>query len=261
MLYSPLKALFFSAGLSVLLGFCPNLIAGQAQHQNLVKTHSANPFTHPAFGKDQSFLNLLDRLTRAAPGANPQVISMALTALDCALKSGMEPARNLTMIDYSLVSTQKRLWVFDLVSGKLLFHELVAHGKNTGENFARHFSNTYGSLQTSLGLFRTKETYMGANGYSLRMEGLEEGFNDKAMERAIVFHGAPYVDLKLAQKLGHLGRSYGCPAVRNGIARKVIDTIKGDQFLFSYYPDKHWLASSKFLNCQGREQLARQDIR
>jgi hypothetical protein len=90
---------------------------------------------------------------------------------------------------------------------------------------------------------------------------LEEGFNDKAMERAIVFHGAPYVDLKLAKKLGHLGRSYGCPAVRNGIARKVIDTIKGDQFLFSYYPDKHWLASSKFLNCSGREQLAQQALR
>jgi len=173
----------------------------------------------------------------------------------------MEPARNLTLIDYSLVSTQKRLWVFDLITGKLLFHELVAHGKNTGENFARHFSNTYGSLQTSLGLFRTKETYMGANGYSLRMEGLEEGFNDKAMERAIVFHGAPYVDSKLAQKLGRLGRSHGCPAVRSGVARKVIDTIKGDQFLFSYYPDKNWLASSKFLNCNKREQLAQRNLR
>ncbi len=261
MLYPLLKALFFSAALSFLPGLSAIVTATPAQPHNAIKTPATNPFTHPTFGKDQSFLQLLDRLSRAAPGANPQVISMALTALDCALKSGMEPARNLTMIDYSLVSTQKRLWVFDLVSGKLLFHELVAHGKNTGENFARHFSNTYGSLQTSLGLFRTKETYMGANGYSLRMEGLEEGFNDKAMARAIVFHGAPYVDLKLAQKLGHLGRSYGCPAVRNGIARKVIDTIKGDQFLFSYYPDKHWLASSKFLNCQGREQLARQDLR
>lgn len=251
MLYSFFKALSFSAGLLALC--CANAFANQDRTQN--------PFMHPAFGKDPSFLNLVDRLTRAAPAANPQVINMALTALDCAIKNGMEPARNLTLIDYSLASTQKRLWVFDLINGKLLFHELVAHGKNTGENFARHFSNTYGSLQTSLGLFRTKETYIGANGYSLRMEGLEEGFNDKAMERAIVFHGAPYVDLKLAQKLGHLGRSYGCPAVRNGIARKVIDTIKGDQFLFSYYPDKHWLASSKFLNCSGREQLAQQDLR
>lgn len=251
MLYSLPKALSMLACLSFL--YCSSVSA----HQD----RTYNPFTHPVFGEDQSFLNQVDRLIRAAPAANPQVINMALTALDCAIKNGMEPARNLTLIDYSLVSTQKRLWVFDLVSGKLLFHELVAHGKNTGENFARSFSNTYGSLQTSLGLFRTKETYIGANGYSLRMEGLEEGFNDKAMERAIVFHGAPYVDSALAKKLGRLGRSHGCPAVRNGIARKVIDTIKGDQFLFSYYPDKHWLASSKFLNCKGPEQLAQQSLR
>lgn len=185
---------------------------------------------------------------------------MALSALDCALADGMSPARNLTLIDYSLVSTQPRLWVFDLVSGKLLFHELVAHGMKTGKNFARNFSNTYGSHQTSLGLFRTKETYIGANGYSLRMEGLEEGFNDKAMERAIVFHGADYVDPKLAQKLGYLGRSHGCPAVRRGVAKKVIDTIKGDQFLFSYYPDKHWLSASKFLNCPQGQKLAQNNI-
>lgn len=251
MLYSLPKALSLLACLSFF--YC----SSAAAHQD----RTYNPFTQSAFGEEQSFLNLMDRLTRAAPAANPQVINIALTALDCAIKNGMEPARNLTLIDYSMVSTQKRLWVFDLASGKLLFHELVAHGKNTGENVAKSFSNTYGSLQTSLGLFRTKETYMGANGYSLRMEGLEEGFNDKAMERAIVFHGAPYVDSGLAKKLGRLGRSHGCPAVRTGIAQKVIDTIKGDQFLFSYYPDKQWLASSKFLNCKGREQLAHQSLR
>lgn len=251
MLYSLPRALPLLACLTLL--YCASVSASQ----NLL----SNPFAHPAFGEDKSFAHLLDRLVRAAPAANPQVISMALTALDCAVKQGMEPARNLTLIDYSLVSTQKRLWVFDLISGKLLFHELVAHGKNTGDNMARHFSNTYGSLQTSLGLFRTKETYVGANGYSLRMEGLEEGFNDKAMERAIVFHGAPYVDPNLAKKLGRLGRSHGCPAVRSGIARKVIDTIKGDQFLFSYYPDKHWLASSRFLNCRRGDQLAQHQLR
>ncbi len=214
---------------------------------------STNPFTAEA---SSPYSQLFAKMVHAAPTANPKVISMALSALECALSDGMSPARNLTLIDYSLVSTQPRLWVFDLVSGKLLFHELVAHGMKTGKNFARNFSNTYGSHQTSLGLFRTKETYIGANGYSLRMEGLEEGFNDKAMERAIVFHGADYVDLKLAQKLGHLGRSHGCPAVRRGIAKKVIDTIKGDQFLFSYYPDKRWISASKFLNCPQGQKLA-----
>lgn len=247
MLYSTFKGLLFSACCSLL--FPLNAAAAQDR--------PTNPFNAVAsFNKSQSSIALLNKLSSAAPAANPNVINLALSALDCALSQGMAPARNLTVIDYSLASTTPRLWVFDLITGKLLFQELVAHGKNTGENFARNFSNTYGSLQTSLGLFRTKETYMGSNGYSLRMEGLEHGFNDKAMERAIVFHGADYVDLNLAKKIGHLGRSWGCPAVRRGIARKVIDTIKGDQFLFSYYPDKKWLSNSQFLNCPGR-QLAK----
>lgn len=246
MLYTTLKGLLFSACFSFL--FTLNAAAAQDR--------PASPFSYAPFAKDQTPLALLNTLSRAAPAANPKVIGLALSALDCALTQGMSPARNLTVIDYSLVSTKPRLWVFDLATGKLLFQELVAHGMNTGKNFARNFSNTYGSRQTSLGLFRTKETYVGANGYSLRMEGLESGFNDKAMERAIVFHGADYVDLKLAKKLGHLGRSWGCPAVRKGIARKVIDTIKGDQFLFSYYPDQQWLAKSQFLNCPSSQRWA-----
>lgn len=246
MLYTTLKGLIFSACCSFL--FPSNPVMAQER--------PANPFSYSPFNKDQTSPALLNKLSRAAPAANPKVIGLALSALNCALTQGMSPARNLTVIDYSLVSTKPRLWVFDLVTGKLLFQELVAHGMNTGKNFARNFSNTYGSHQTSLGLFLTKETYVGANGYSLRMEGLEDGFNDKAMERAIVFHGADYVDLKLAKKLGHLGRSHGCPAVRRGIARKVIDTIKGEQFLFSYYPDQQWLANSQFLNCATNGRLA-----
>lgn len=248
MLYNTIKAFAFSTCFSLLFTF----------HATAEQADATNPFATPSpFATEQSPLNLLNTLSKAAPAANPKVIGLALSALNCALHQGIAPARNLTVIDYSLASTVPRLWVFDLATGKLLFNELVAHGKNTGENFARNFSNTYGSLQTSLGLFRTKETYNGANGYSLRMDGLERGFNDKAMERAIVFHGAPYVDLKLAKKLGHLGRSWGCPAVRTGIARKVIDTIKGEQFLFSYYPDQKWLSKSQFLNCPSSQQWAK----
>lgn len=246
MLYTTLKGLFFLACLNFLF----------VLHAAATQDRPENPFNYSAFGNESS-LNLLNQLSRAAPAANPKVIGLALSALDCALSQGMSPARNLTVIDYSLVSTKPRLWVFDIVTGKLLFQELVAHGKNTGKNFAQRFSNLYGSYQTSLGLFRTKETYIGANGYSLRMEGLENGFNDKAMERAIVFHGADYVDLKLAKKLGYLGRSHGCPAVRRGIAKRVIDTIKGEQFLFSYYPDKKWLSNSQFLNCPRGSKLAK----
>jgi len=210
-----------------------------------------NPFKSAA-----SPLTLLQTLSRAAPHANPKVIGLALSALECATAQGMSPSRSLTVIDYSLPSTTPRLWVFDLQQGKLLFEELVAHGRNSGENYAQSFSNAYGSLQSSLGLFLTKETYAGRNGYSLRMDGLEKGFNDKAMERAIVFHGADYVNTKFVAKQGRIGRSLGCPAVRSGIAKKVIDTIKGEQFLFSYYPDQRWLTDSRFLNCTASQRFA-----
>jgi hypothetical protein len=216
----------------------------------------ANPSAHNPFAQAKSPLALLQTLSRAAPHANPKVIRLALSALECASAQGMSPSRSLTVIDYSLPSTVPRLWVFDLQRGKLLFEELVAHGRNTGENYAQFFSNTYGSLQSSLGLFLTKETYNGRNGYSLRMDGLEAGFNDKAMERAIVFHGADYVNTRFVKKQGRIGRSLGCPAVRSGIAKKVIDTIKGEQFLFSYYPDQRWLADSQFLNCSASQRLA-----
>lgn len=215
-------------------------------------------FARPVFAADAFFNKPTATITpdiqllmmKSAPNLNPKVLGLAINAIDCATQNGTTPGNKLTVIDYSLPSTQVRLWVFDLTNGKLLFNELVAHGKNSGKNYARRFSNRTGSLQSSLGLFQTKDTYNGSNGYSLRMEGLDKGFNDKSMERAIVFHGAPYVNVKHAKKFGHLGRSWGCPAVNNGIAKKVIDTIKGEQFVFSYYPDILWLHTSKLLNCR-----------
>lgn len=192
---------------------------------------------------------LVATLAKAAPSADPKVIALAVSAIDCATAHGMEPSDRLAVIDYSKPSTQPRLWVFDLNNRKLLYRELVAHGRNSGDNYPQRFSNTLGSLQSSLGLFRTLDTYSGSNGYSLRMDGLEAGVNDKALERAIVMHGAPYVDAQTANKQGRLGRSWGCPALRSGVARQVIDTLKGGQFIFSYYPDREWLASSRYLHC------------
>lgn len=183
-------------------------------------------------------------------GLNPEVLRMALTAVDCAVKSGaLDAPPTLTVIDYSLPSTEPRLWVFEMATGKLLFHELVAHGRNTGENLAKHFSDTLDSRQSSLGLFKTDSTYVGSNGYSLRLDGLEPGFNGRARERAIVMHGAPYVDAGFAAAQGRLGRSWGCPALRAAVAHKVIDTIRGGGVIFSYYPDSAWLKESRFINC------------
>lgn len=193
---------------------------------------------------------LASRLQSLAPDASPAVLELAANAMTCAVTHGVAPATRLAVIDYSRPSLQPRLWVFDVRDeGRLLYRELVAHGKNTGDNMARHFSNEEGSLQTSLGLFRTMDTYDGGNGYSMRMDGLEPGFNDQALKRYIVMHGAPYVNEGTAKKLGRLGRSWGCPAVRAGVAREVIDTLKGGQLVFSYYPDKEWLSRSRFLNC------------
>lgn len=195
---------------------------------------------------------LASRLAASAPDLNPDVLRLALEAMHCATGNGMPASRRLAVIDYSLASTQERLWVFDLDNAGLLFHELVAHGRNTGDNMATSFSNQLNSRASSLGLFRTADTYKGSNGYSLRMDGLEPGINDRARERAIVMHGAPYVNESVAGKLGRIGRSWGCPAVRMGVARQIIDTLKGGQFVFSYYPDQQWLGSSRFLNCQSR---------
>ncbi|QLC73350.1 murein L,D-transpeptidase catalytic domain family protein [Pseudomonas sp. LPB0260] len=198
---------------------------------------------------------LSDSLARVAPGLDRQVLQHAVAAMQCAVNHGAAPARRLAVIDYSLPSTAKRLWIFDLERKKLVLHDLVAHGRQTGENHARRFSNVVDSYQSSLGLFRTAESYRGKHGYSLRMDGLEPGVNDRARERAIVIHGAAYVDPRLASTQGRIGRSLGCPAVRPQVARLVVDQLKGGQFMFAWYPDQGWLRSSAYLNCRP-QQLA-----
>jgi hypothetical protein len=201
----------------------------------------------------QAQTSTVAQLAKLAPDANTKVLSLALEARACAAASmGQAQSPRLAVIDYSLPSTTPRLWVFDLAANKLLFREVVAHGQGTGENMARNFSNKDGSHQTSLGLFRTADTYNGKNGYSLRMQGLEPGTNDAAMSRAIVMHGAPYVNMQLAQQKGRLGRSWGCPAVRPEVAKQVIDSLKNGQMIFSYYPDSNWLAKSPFIHCQDK---------
>jgi len=183
---------------------------------------------------------------------DPTVFELALGAAACAVKSGaiIDPS-TLTVIDYSRPSTARRLWVFDMHTQALLYEELVAHGKNSGDNMATRFSNDLDSHQSSIGLYLTEDSYVGKNGYSLRLRGLDEGFNDRASERAIVMHGAPYVNDDIARTMGRLGRSWGCPALREGVARVIIDRVKETGLLFAYYPDSAWLKSSKYLNdCQ-----------
>lgn len=193
---------------------------------------------------------LVAQLSAAAPTANREVLSLATRAADCARRQGLlDGFHRLAVIDYSLPSTSPRLWVFDVDRGRLLFQELVAHGRNTGEQLATRFSNVEGSKMSSLGLFQAVDTYYGNNGYSLRLRGLDAGFNDHALSRAIVMHGAPYVSEAIAERLGRLGRSWGCPAVRQEVAQVMIDTLKGGALLFAYYPDRKWLKESPLLTC------------
>lgn len=159
-----------------------------------------------------------------------------------------EDSHLLTVCDFSLSSTQKRLWVIDLNDKKILFNSLVAHGKNTGEEFAKKFSNTESSLQSSLGFYVTESTYNGSNGFSLKLHGMDKGFNDRALQRAIVMHGADYVSEDFIKSQRRIGRSWGCPAVPTALAKPIINTIKDKNVIFIYYPDENYLSSSVWLN-------------
>ena len=179
---------------------------------------------------------------------NPQVFAMALHAAAVAVEREEAKPSTLTVIDFSRPSTERRMWVYDLRSKTLLFEELVSHGRNSGMNLAQSFSNIAESNMSSLGLYRTAEAYIGKHGYSLRLDGLDRGFNDRARERAIVIHGAEYVSETVTKAQGRLGRSLGCPAVRPEVSRRLIDAVKGGGLVFAYYPDRQWLRSSPYVS-------------
>ncbi|WP_278351647.1 murein L,D-transpeptidase catalytic domain family protein [Chryseobacterium gleum] len=180
---------------------------------------------------------------------NYEVFSKALTGYENLKKAGLltQDSHLLTICDFSMSSNMKRLWVIDLEDKKVLFNSLVAHGKNTGEEFATNFSNRESSLQSSLGFYITDATYQGDNGYSLKLLGMDKGFNDAAYRRAIVLHGADYVSDAFAAMHKRIGRSWGCPAVPRELTQSIINTIKGRNCLFIYYPDQNYLSSSEWL--------------
>jgi len=184
------------------------------------------------------------------PNLSEETFDRALTSYRCAVQSGETRQRTLSIIDLQAPSSQKRLWVIDVQNTELLFYEYIAHGKNSGEDRAQTFSNIPESHQSSIGLMRTAETYQGRHGLSLRLDGLEPGFNDRVRQRDIVIHGADYVSAAYIERFGRLGRSWGCPALRIEIAIPLIETIKGGSLMFFHYPDPDWISNSQFLNCE-----------
>ena len=206
----------------------------------------------PAVASDEVSVDPQTILNRTI-NLRPEVLGLALEAYEQAVVGGHVRRSILTIIDYELPSYQQRLWVIDMVTGRLLHQEWVAHGmgkpRGSGGTMeeALSFSNDKGTLKSSLGLFVTAETYYGRHGYSLKLDGLEEGVNDNARGRLIVLHSAHYVSEGRADD--HLvGRSWGCPAVRPGIGKVLIDAIKDGSVLWIYYPHEEWLEESKFLD-------------
>jgi hypothetical protein len=163
-------------------------------------------------------------------------------------EKGLVKKNILTLIDFSQSANSKRLWVIDMESQTVLFHTLVAHGRNTGEEFATNFSNVAESFKSSLGFYATAEVYQGKHGVSLRLDGLEKGINDNARNRAVVMHGADYVSEKFIQQNKRLGRSLGCPAVPVELSAEIIETIKDKSCLFIYHPTRNYVAKSKLVS-------------
>ncbi len=206
-----------------------------------------SPPNNEQFGSNAWVEKQTQILQSEARNINSSVLRLSLRAYVNVKKRGIPVKPILTVIDYSKPSAEKRLWVFDLRNGRELFNTWVAHGRNSGDVNAQSFSNSLGSLKSSLGVFITDEPYIGGKGYSLRLRGMEKGVNDNAYRRDIVIHGAWYVMPSFIKVRGEAGRSWGCPAVGTDLAKPLINTIKKDTLVFAYYPDRNWLANSRFL--------------
>lgn len=218
---------------------------------------SLEPLSAQIINYNKNFVNEVSALPLVAikemleqSSLNKAVIEKVLTTLKCA--SAYNVARNniLTVIDYTLPSNEKRLWVFDLKDLKLLFHTHVSHGIASGSLVTDYFSNKYNSKASSIGVYKTEKAYYGREGLSLRLDGLDRNFNDNASNRSIVMHGGWYVQEEFIKRYGRPGRSWGCPAIPLSAYQPIINTIKDNSLLVAYYPNEAWFGKSRFLNCQ-----------
>ena len=186
----------------------------------------------------------------ADTGLTKDVFNMAIKGLKkLEINGKLQNPNIVTIADYSQSSNKKRLYVIDLKNRKLLFNTYVAHGRNTGGEFAQSFSNVEGSYKTSLGFYVTEHPIIGSHtGFSLLIDGVEKGFNDHALQRAIIIHAAEYATENFIKKYGRLGRSYGCPSLPPEMNKPIIDAIQGGTCLFLYNPNKDYISKSALLN-------------
>lgn len=194
-------------------------------------------------------LQVYDSLDLGTKGLNFDAFKYALQGMQRMVNLGYQFKSNIiTIADFSQPSYNKRLYVVDLDNYQVLFNTYVSHGRNSGKELPKKFSNKLSSYESSLGFYLTKDTYFGKHGYSLQLEGLEKGINDNAFRRAIVLHGADYVNERTIASLGYIGRSQGCPAVSPAVSKEIIGTIKDGTCLFIYSPLSSYLAQSPLLN-------------
>lgn len=194
-------------------------------------------------------ISLYDSLNLGKLGLSRQAFNYAMEGYTyLSAKGRLQNERVLSIVDFSLPSSKKRLFIIDMKAAKVLFNTYVSHGRNSGRETASSFSNDPESFKSSLGFYITRDTYSGKHGFSLRLDGQEKGFNDNALGRAIVMHPATYVDESLIRAQGFIGRSLGCPAVPEALHKPIIEKIKNGSCLFLFSPDKNYAAHSKILN-------------
>ncbi|OQY42651.1 MAG: hypothetical protein B6227_01445 [Fusobacteriia bacterium 4572_74] len=179
------------------------------------------------------------------PSLDKKVLNRALKGLSTV---DIKNKGIITIIDYTKSANEKRLFVIDLKKEKIIFDTYVSHGKNTGDEFAKKFSNNINSRQSSVGFFKTSTTYIGKNGYSMRLDGLEKGINDNARNRNIVIHGSKYATKSFINKYGRLGRSWGCPAVPLTLSKDLINSIKGGSIVYINGDLNNYQKKTKYLN-------------
>lgn len=236
------------AAASLLLGLCTApQPANLAPHPTTLTPASTAMLQFESHIKD-----MYDQMGLAAAGLDYNTFKLAVSGYyNINDEKPFAPGRTrLAICDFRQPSTKKRLYIVDLATKQMTFNTYVAHGKNSGLIYAQYFSNSMESLQSSLGFYKTEEVYYGSNGYSLRMEGLDAGFNNRAKERGIVLHGAPYVGESYIKQSGKAGRSWGCPAVPLELSHDIIDYMRWGNCLFIYSDDTNYLNSSRYINMQ-----------
>ena len=193
--------------------------------------------------------SIYDRMNLESQGLDQKAFEYAWRGYHNMLKKGLIHKRAvLSICDFSQSSRSKRMYVIDVQHRKLLYRTYVAHGQNSGDEYATSFSNDPDSYKSSLGFYVTQRTYIGHNGLSLRLSGVDSGYNDMAFKRQIVLHGSTYVTDKYMQDYGTLGTSLGCPALPPGVSGQIIHVVKGGSCLFIYHPTQQYLDNSPIIN-------------